>query len=100
VSVKPRRLSGKEEEKALRLVYQHITKAKPSDEMLGNLMDLAVKTHDREVERREREKERELESAKLSLAKWSIVLSAITSIGSILVAILALMMKKGPQGPC
>ncbi len=75
------------------LTCQYLSKEKPSDEMLGKLMDIAVTTHDREVERYQRAQERELESHKLSLNRLSLILSSITSIGSIIVAIIALIAK-------
>jgi hypothetical protein len=77
------------------LFCQYISKERPSDELLGKLMDIAVTTHDREVERHQRTQERETESRKLGLAKLSLILSAVTSIGSIAIAIVALIAKRG-----
>lgn len=88
------RVSGKAED-ALMLVCQYISREKPSDLMLARLMDIAVTTHDREVERLQRAQERELESDKLGLTKLSLILSALTSVGSIIIAIVALIAKKG-----
>lgn len=88
------RIAG-EAEDAIMLVCQYVSKARPSDELLGKLMDLAVTTHDREAERTQRAQERELESQKMTLTRWSIIASTITALGSIAVAIVALVVKKG-----
>jgi len=87
------RLSGQAED-AIMLVYQYISKAKPSDEMIGKMMENAVITHDREVERLQKGEERKLEAKKLSLTKLSMILSAVLGIGSIIVAVVALIVKK------
>ena len=88
------RVAGKSED-AIMLVSQYISREKPTDVMLAKLMDIAVTTHDREVERFQRSQERELKFHKLGLTRLSLVLSAITSIGSIIIAIVALVIRKG-----
>jgi hypothetical protein len=62
------RVSGKSDD-AIMLVWQHVSKEKPTDEVLGKLMEIAVETHDRELERDQRMQERQLEASKLVIGR-------------------------------
>ena len=88
------RLSGQTEKKALILVIQYVSGAKPTAESLADLVDIAVKLHDRQVEEDNRQHDRQMEEKRQWFTKISILTSMIATVGSVVVAVLALILKR------